>query len=40
MPSGEPSLFLTVKLTWFKRTQANCLDDRYNDKVLYKKLML
>jgi len=29
-----------VKLTWFKRTQANCLDVRYNDKLLYKNLML
>ena len=32
-----------VKLTWFKRTRANCLDVRtvrYNEKLLYKKLVL
>jgi len=29
-----------VNLTWFKRTQANCLDVRHNNKLLYKNLIL
>jgi len=27
----ENFLSIQVKLTWFKRTQANCLDVRYNE---------